>query len=675
MVAGFGGALRRPRRENARLSTGQRGFGFGGAEGDSREPPLRLPQTGLADRLLLDRLRGQGVVDAASLISAQAAHLRDGIPALDQLVAGGASAEMLLEMTAEAAGTEFLQELPPVDAALVDRLGLQTCLARNLAPLGQAGSVVVLATGRPTETLRHARMIRARLGAFRLVLATEETVSKALLRVRGQAIAEQVHQSVEPSQSCRSLGGALWRAALLCFAVAVLVAAMLFPAVMLGIFTVIAVGLLVAMLVLRLAALRLVLASWRQKPPLSPPEAAPLAFRSPDARGPREPPMPLISVLVPLLRESQIAERLVRRLSLLDYPRERLEILLIVEARDWMTKRALARAVLPDWMRIVEVPIGPVQTKPRALNYALALARGSLIGVYDAEDAPEPDQLRKVAAAFALAPPEVVCLQGALDFYNPRQSLLTQLFTLDYACWFRVLLPGISKMGLVIPLGGTTLFFRRKALQTLGGWDAWNVTEDADLGLRLARRGWRTELLPSTTYEEATSEVLPWVRQRSRWIKGYAMTWACHMRRPAELWRDLGPRRYCWLQVMLLAPILQPLLAPCLWSFWLLLFGLPHPLQPALGWVAMWALIGIFVAAELASITICIVALRATRHRGLGMVSPLLQAYGWLASFAAWKALIELILNPFYWDKTFHGHSRQGQSASIRRASTRSRVS
>ena len=201
------------------------------------------------------------------------------------------------------------------------------------------------------------------------------------------------------------------------------------------------------------------------------------------------------------------------------------------------------------------------------MNYGLNFARGSIVGVYDAEDAPEPDQILKVARKFLEVPSDVACLQGVLDFYNAHNTWLTRCFTIDYAIWFRLVLPGLVRLGLPIPLGGTTVFFRRSALEAFGRWDAHNVTEDADLGVRLARRGYRCDFVQSVTEEEATHTVRAWIRQRSRWIKGYAMTWAVHMRDPLSLLGELGPLRFLAIQILFLGTLSQFLLAPLLWSF------------------------------------------------------------------------------------------------------------
>jgi cellulose synthase/poly-beta-1,6-N-acetylglucosamine synthase-like glycosyltransferase len=382
---------------------------------------------------------------------------------------------------------------------------------------------------------------------------------------------------------------------------------------------------------------------------------AALTLRRSEAPSDAQPDDPTVSIIVALYRESDIAGRLVRRLARLDYPEHLLDVILAVEAGDQMTRNALDASELPPWMRIIVVPEGSVKTKPRALNHALTHAWGTIIGIYDAEDAPAPDQIRKVVAQFRAASPNVACLQGVLDYYNPRTNWLSRCFTIEYAGWFRLILPGIARLGLVVPLGGTTLFFRRDVLEELGGWDAHNVTEDADLGIRLARHGYRTELIDTVTGEEANCRAIPWIKQRSRWIKGYMMTWAVHMRDPGLLWRQLGPRAFIGFQVMFLGTIAQFLLAPLMWSLLLVPFGLDHPLLSALPPVAFWTMLAAFLMSEAASLAVGIVGIRRTDHRLSPWWVLTMKLYFPLATMAAYKAMVELVTRPFYWDKTTHG--------------------
>jgi hypothetical protein len=231
--------------------------------------------------------------------------------------------------------------------------------------------------------------------------------------------------------------------------------------------------------------------------------------------------LPTYSVLVALYDESEVAARLAAAMAALDYPTAKHEVIFIIEAGDRVTRSALELQELPAHFRIIVAPDGAPRTKPRALNIGLLVARGERLVIYDAEDRPEPDQLRKAAARFRAGSPKLAALQAQLRIENPTDSWLTRLFALDYAAQFDVLLPGMARLGAPLPLGGTSNHFSTRVLREVGGWDAWNVTEDADLGLRLARLGYRCETLRSITFEEAPPTLYDWFPQRRRWLKGW----------------------------------------------------------------------------------------------------------------------------------------------------------
>ncbi len=524
------------------------------------------------------------------------------------------------------------------DPRLIDAVGVTDCLRHGLVPWQKTGDVTIVATSRPEDFRRLRPMLEARLGPVAAGLASSRAILGAIHARRGDLLTRAAENRVDLAESCRSWPR-LHRSPRAMGGLAAMLAALLLAPLAVGLATLgIAVVSLAAIVVLKFAA---TIAALRA--PL--PGPVPVADAIP----------PVVSIIVALYREGDIAPRLVRRLARLNYPVERLDVILAVEAEDHLTLDALEGAELPPWMRVVIVPEGKVKTKPRALNHALDHARGAIVGVYDAEDAPEPDQLRKVIERFQRSGPEVACLQGVLDYYNPRTNWLSRCFTIEYAGWFRLVLPGIARLGLVVPLGGTTLFFRRDVLDKLGAWDAHNVTEDADLGIRLARHGYRTELIETVTHEEANCRPLPWIKQRSRWIKGYMMTWAVHMRQPGLLLRQLGWKRFLGFQVLFLGTIAQVLLAPLLWSFFLLPLGFDHPLYSALPRPALWAMSAIFLLSEAANIFIGAIGLGRTRH-GLSLLWVLtLKVYYPLASLAAYKGLAELATRPFYWDKTTHG--------------------
>jgi cellulose synthase/poly-beta-1,6-N-acetylglucosamine synthase-like glycosyltransferase len=546
-----------------------------------------------------------------------------------------------------------LATLPP-DPRLIDTLGAEFCLAQGLVPWRRVGGVTFIATARPEEFDALIKRLPGEFGPVRMLLCSESAAREAVLGLRRTALIRQAENRVPATESCRTRNERRFARLVVTAVTLGLLGLVLAPIAVISALTGWAVLTLVASSILKLLSFQAILRQSHQARA----EARDITsgrLTRPQMTGP----LPVISVMVPLFGEANIADRLIGRLSRLDYPRELMDILLVVEESDRATCEALTTARLPRWLRVVEVPDGPIRTKPRALNYALNFCRGSIIGVWDAEDRPEPDQLHKVARGFHFAAPEVICLQGRLDYYNPRTNWLARAFTIEYASWFRGTLAGAAALDLVVPLGGTTLFFRRGPLEEIGGWDAWNVTEDADLGVRLTRRGYRTRMLDTVTHEEANCRLMPWIKQRSRWLKGFAMTWGVHMRDPTALWRDLGPRRFLGLQIQLFASLSQYLLAPVLWSFWLLSLGLPHPmrgmLSGLLGGNAIAILFTIFAFSEILNITIGLWAVHGRQHRHLLAWVPTLHLYFPLGCLAAWKAIYEVVVDPFYWDKTQHG--------------------
>ena len=272
--------------------------------------------------------------------------------------------------------------------------------------------------------------------------------------------------------------------------------------------------------------------------------------------------LPVYTIFVPLFREHRVLPSLVRALTRIDYPAAKLDIKLILESVDTKTI-AVARSLgLPGCFEVIVVPDAQPRTKPKALNYALQFARGEFAVIYDAEDLPEPDQLRKAVAAFHAGPPNLACLQARLNYFNARENWLTRQFAIEYAALFDGYLPTFEQLGLPIPLGGTSNHFRMPALKWLGAWDAYNVTEDADLGLRLYRRGYVCQMLDSTTLEEAPCQFSAWLCQRTRWLKGYMQTWLVHMRQPIRLWRELGLLGFLGFQVIIGGAFISALIHP-----------------------------------------------------------------------------------------------------------------
>jgi cellulose synthase/poly-beta-1,6-N-acetylglucosamine synthase-like glycosyltransferase len=401
-------------------------------------------------------------------------------------------------------------------------------------------------------------------------------------------------------------------------------------------------------LLLRLAALREVLPAIRTFARRTAPAATTVTDEA----------MPLYSVLVPLFQEASVLPGLVRALDGLDYPRAKLEILLILEESDIETQHAILRLGLPAQFRTVVVPEAEPRTKPKALNYALQFARGDFVAVYDAEDRPEPDQLRLALEAFRRGPPDLGCVQAQLNIYNPRDSWLTRQLTVEYSALFDAILPALARLGLPLPLGGTSNHFRRETLVAVGGWDPFNVTEDADLGFRLARCGLRTQMLASTTWEEAPARLGSWLRQRTRWLKGWMQTYLVHTRRPWRLVADLGLKGALGFHLLMGGLVLSALVQPL---FCALLVGQTISgglLAPAATWAGgtLWAIAWInFGGGYLVSILVGAVSAWRRGQPGLAL-SALLMPFCWLLiSAAAYRALYQLATAPYRWEKTAHG--------------------
>lgn len=365
---------------------------------------------------------------------------------------------------------------------------------------------------------------------------------------------------------------------------------------------------------------------------------------------------PVYSILIPMYKEPETAAQMLRALQNMDYPPDRMDVQFLLEADDHATLAAFEPLSLPPGFRLTVAPVSFPRTKPKACNIGLRLARGKYLVIYDAEDRPEPDQLKKAVLAFRDLGTDVACLQSRLNYYNPEQNLLTRLFAAEYAAWFDLSLPGLSSLGAVIPLGGTSNHFVTSVLRQLMGWDAYNVTEDCDLGVRLHRAGYRTRMLETTTWEEACSSLPFWIRQRTRWIKGYIQTYFVHMRRPLTLLRDLGLRDFAHFQLVIGGNVLCFLLNPLFWAltiFWFIwrpvtlsdLF--PGPVF-AMGAICLFA--GNFVFAYMNLI--------ACYRRGWDRLlwANLLTPFYWiLMSISGWRAFLQFFSNPFYWEKTRHG--------------------
>ncbi|WP_293807261.1 glycosyltransferase family 2 protein [uncultured Bosea sp.] len=371
--------------------------------------------------------------------------------------------------------------------------------------------------------------------------------------------------------------------------------------------------------------------------------------------------LPVYTVAVPLYRELAVLRQLTDALGALDYPAAKLDIRLLIEADDTGMRNALAQMALPPHFSVTVVPPGVPRTKPRALNLALLEARGSLFTIFDAEDIPDPQQLRMAAARFLGGPKDLGCLQARLMIDHAEEGVLPGLFALEYAGLFEVLNPGLLQFQLPIMLGGTSNHFRTEALRTVGGWDAWNVTEDADLGFRLVRAGYRIGDLPSNTHEEAPVTVPAWLKQRSRWIKGYIQTLVTHSRAPLRLLREAGLAATLAFLSLVFGTVATALGYPAFAIAALIACwdgSLFAPVGTAATLTSIIAL-GVWMLGSVALFVPPIVGALRRGSPGLLLLVPLLPLYYALVSVAAWMALYDYFNRRFVWNKTEHGLARR----------------
>lgn len=541
----------------------------------------------------------------------------------------------------------------PPDPNAFDPSASELYLRHRMIPWRRIGAITTFATAEPERIEAALADLSPVHGMAFVVIAEQAQIDQALLTHCAEPLTERASNRTPDSQSVRTVRGLRMVSALiLLVGIAVCAAAG-------SVFSAVA-AMVVVLLDISTTIIRsLALMAYRRESdgPATPDGTVDLAGRRP---------LPSLSLLVPLYDEPQMIPTLVAALSRLDYPRELLDVRILLEEDDTATQEAVAKADMPGWMHAMVMPAGGPRTKPRALNLALDFCQGDIIGILDAEDRPAVDQLRAVARKFLTEPRDVAAVQCQLTFYNPRENWISRCFHIEYAIWFNVLLRGFQQLRLPIPLGGTSVYFRRSALEELGGWDAYNVTEDADLGMRMARNGMRCVVIESATLEEANCRALPWIRQRSRWLKGYMMTWLSHIRSPGALWRDLGPRGFIGFNILFIGGVMSFLSMPLFWiSLGITMAGGDGVLHGTLGGMAQAVLAITLLVGQGVMLGCAVAALRARGALNLLGWLVLLPLYWTLGALAAWKAVIEAIVAPYYWDKTRHGVSRFAETPDV----------
>jgi len=537
-----------------------------------------------------------------------------------------------------------------------------------IRPMGAPRTLFVATAKRPDDELAERLLARFDVQSVRFVVTSDWDIDQAVLRGRQHAVIEEAAEGLAqrtPELSART-GWARWQRwglALACLAL--VVSAVLAPretlmALLVGVNLMFFVGVAFKVVVCLVGMYHVHHIEQ---------DSSEVYRRGHLQAVPRIPDdeLPVYTILVPAYHESNVVAKLIEHISALDYPMSKLQVLLLMEADDEETIAAAKASRPPECVRFVVVPPGGPQTKPKACNVGLALADGEFLVIYDAEDRPEPGQLRESVERFARSNPSVVCLQARLNYFNAAENILTRMFTIEYSFWFDYMLPGLDAWRLPIPLGGTSNHFRVSALRELGGWDPYNVTEDADLGVRAAAQGYEVGIIESTTWEEACSEWRAWIRQRTRWIKGYMVTALVHTRRPLELWRTVGLRGVVGVIGLIAGTPAMFVACPIVWAFFLFTFlggdvdGMHLP-----SWVLTATTANLIIGN---GAMIVMSALAARRRKAYDLVPfALLNPFYWcLHSIAAWRALYQLVRSPSHWEKTPHGIVHGPHAPRVRR--------
>jgi cellulose synthase/poly-beta-1,6-N-acetylglucosamine synthase-like glycosyltransferase len=376
--------------------------------------------------------------------------------------------------------------------------------------------------------------------------------------------------------------------------------------------------------------------------------------------------LPVYSILLPVYKEDKLIKKLIWNLQSLDYPREKLDIKLLIEEDDDKTLNAVRDLDFPGIFEVIIVPFHMPKTKPKACNYGLHFTRGKYLTIYDAEDIPDTDQLKKVVALFNKLPENFICIQCALNYFNRNENFMTRMFTLEYSYWFDYMLTGLDTLDIPIPLGGTSNHFKLEYLVELGAWDPFNVTEDADLGVRAYAKGYKIAIVNSTTYEEANNDPVNWIRQRSRWIKGYMQTYLVQMRNPLALLKKIGMRGFLGFNFFVGATPFVFLVYPILLGlfFLYLIFNIESVKTFFPDWVLFISIFNLMVG-NILMIYVNMMAVFKRRYYELILFAIANPIYWLMHSVAAYKALYQLIVNPFYWEKTNHGLSKVNNQTNV----------
>ncbi|MGB0102297.1 MAG: glycosyltransferase [Nocardioides sp.] len=620
---------------------------------DAVYPPqdteVETPEARRARMQMAQMLTRSGLITDDQLQRAMLEYSRTGDPLGDILV----SHEAISEDTLVAALSEMYQmqrvglaEFSP-EMEVARRLPEPLAQAFQAVPVAATDDLVLVAVARPLDAEAAAQVEEALGTPFRQLLGNRIELDQLIQRVHARHYAEvstRLIMETRPEESAHVVVSGPQKAGLVIFAMVLVVCGVIWPYET-AVTVVAACSLLYLVVAFYKFRLTLRALGTHLETDVTDEEIAALDERH----------LPVYTILVPLYKEAAIVPRLVRDINALDYPRTRLDVKLLCEEDDEETVAKIRAMDLPPHFHLVVVPDSQPKTKPKACNYGLQLSTGDFCVIFDAEDRPDPDQLKKAVIAFTRVPKNVVCVQAKLNHFNQDQNLLTAWFANEYSMHFELILPAMGAAESPIPLGGTSNHFITETLRELGAWDPFNVTEDADLGIRLHRQGYRTAMIDSTTLEEANSQLGNWIRQRSRWNKGYIQTWLVHMRHPLSLLKSTGVRGFMSFNLTMGTAFVL-LLNPIFWGLTTLyVFTQAGFIQQLFPGIVFYAASGLLFIGNFIFIYLSVAGSLQRGEFSLTRTALLSPLYWGLMSWAAWKGFIQLFTNPFYWEKTTHG--------------------
>jgi cellulose synthase/poly-beta-1,6-N-acetylglucosamine synthase-like glycosyltransferase len=382
----------------------------------------------------------------------------------------------------------------------------------------------------------------------------------------------------------------------------------------------------------------------------------PLKFSDEEIAAIRDDDLPVYTIIIPLYQEADVIPQIMKAMSSIDYPTDKLDVIITLEAYDHETKEAIDAAHPPAYFRTLILPDVVPKTKPKALNVAFLEAKGEFLVIYDAEIVPDGDQLKKAYLAFRRHR-DIACLQTYLDHYNANQNWLTRLFNAEFSFHYDLFLPGLQHKDYALPLSGHSTHFRSNVLAKVGAWDPYNLTEDCDIGIRLFRKGYRTDIIDSHSTEEATSTVGAWIAQRSRWMKGFIQTSIVHLRHPIRLKKELGSwTKFAIFLIVVPGSVLMNILNLFYWALlgmWV--FTRSAEIQALFPGPVLYVSIFCFAVGNFLFMYLNLLGLYRRQRYGLVKYGLLFFFYWLMLGYAAVRACVHLIAKPYQWEKTKHG--------------------